>query len=277
MPSAHRTEHQRADIPRSRESLGEAAGSPGAGREHERCVRQLLAAPFAQLRLPLRVETGCVAARRPDAERVRLPPVLEARMLDADRKRGLLDVVQPRCPEELGELSLARARKLRLVLGVRIELARRLPERAERTLSTAVVPDARRHDTALARHASHLPKARDGVGHEVDDELRQGGVECTVVERQLLGRGALHVDPGVPLSRGGDERLRGIDRRHRVGPQPRDELGRERARPGADVEHSLTGGDPREVGQLRGERHRVPAHETVVCVGGDDEAHEDGI
>ena len=36
--------------------------------------------------------------------------------------------------------------------------------------------------------------------------------------RELLGCGALHVDPGVPLFRGGDERLRGVDRRHGVGP-----------------------------------------------------------
>ena len=72
-----------------------------------------------------------------------------------------------------------------------------------------------------------------------------------------LGGGVLHVDPGVPLSRGDDEGLRRIDRRHRVGSQPCDELARERARPGTDVEHSLAGCDPREVGQPRGERHET--------------------
>ena len=63
-----------------------------------------------------------------------------------------------------------------------------------------MVPDARRHDTALARHASHLPQARDGVGHEVHDELSKGRVECAVVEGQLLGCGPLDVDPGAALA-----------------------------------------------------------------------------
>ena len=111
----------------------------------------------------------------------------------------------------------------------------------------------------------------------MDDELCQGRVEFPVVEGKLLRGGALHVDSGVPLFRGGDERLRRVDGRHRVSSQPRDQLGRERARPGTDVEHPLSGGDSRVVGQLRGEGHRVPAHETVVRVGGDDEAHEGGI
>ena len=57
-----------------------------ARAEHERCGRQQLAAALAQPGLRFRVEAGRVAPGRADAERERLPPLLEARMLDADRR-----------------------------------------------------------------------------------------------------------------------------------------------------------------------------------------------
>jgi hypothetical protein len=63
-----------------------------------------------------------------------------------------------------------------------------------------VIPNARRHGTLAARHARHLAKSDDGVGHEVNDELCQGGVELVLSKRQLLRRSALHAYPGVTLS-----------------------------------------------------------------------------
>jgi len=121
-------------------------------------------------------------------------------MFDADGESALLDFVQPGCLEELAEVALARTRKLRLTLDVGIKFARRLPKQAERSLAASVIPNACRYDTVLARHARHLAKSYDGLCHEVNDQLCQGGVERPVFKRQLLRRSALHADPRVALS-----------------------------------------------------------------------------
>ena len=78
------------------------------------------------------VEARDVRAGGPDAERVRLPPVLECRMLDAHGEGDLLDLVQSSSLEELGEVACVRSGQLRFVLDVGIELARGLPVDAER-------------------------------------------------------------------------------------------------------------------------------------------------
>ena len=181
--------------------------------------------------------------------------------------------MQPGGFEELAEVALARTRELRLTLDGGIELAGRLPEEAERPLVAGVIPHARRYDAVLARHARHLAKSFDGICHEVNDQLGQGGVECSSFERQLLRRGAVHADSGVALSSRGNEGLRGIDGRHVVRSQPPDQLGRECAGAAADIEHSLTRVHCSEIGESRGERRRVPAHESVVLIGPDGEAH----
>ena len=85
------------------------------------------------------------------------------------------------------------------------------------------------------------------------DELRERGVEGAVVERQALGRGLPDVDAGVPLPRGGHERLGRLDRRDVPGIEPPQQLGRERAGPAADVEHPLLRSHAGEVGELRRE------------------------
>lgn len=120
-------------------------------------------------------------------------------MLDVDRKRTLLDLAQPRCLQQLRKVSLAGAGKLRLILDVRVEVTHRIPERAERPLAVGVIPNACGDDTMLARYARHLAKSHDGMSHEVNDELCQGGVEHLISKRQLLRRGALHADPGMAL------------------------------------------------------------------------------
>ena len=152
-------------------------------------------------------------------------------------------------------MALAGTRKLRLILDVGIKLARRIPKQAERPLSAGVIPNARRHHTMLARHASHLTKSHDGVCHEVDDELCQDGIERLIFKRELLRCSALHVDPGVALLSCCHEGFRRIDGRHGGRSQPRDQLGRECARAAADIEHSLTSGDRREIGELGRERY----------------------
>jgi hypothetical protein len=152
-------------------------------------------------------------------------------------------------------VAFAGARKLRLILDVGIKLARCLPERAERPLAAGVIPNARGYDTKVARRARHLAKSRDGVCHEVNDELCQSGVEGLIFKRQLLRRSASHGDAGMALSSCSNERRRRIDRRHRVRSQPPDQLGRQRAWAAADIEHSLTSGHRREIGERAGERH----------------------
>ena len=117
-------------------------------------------------------------------------------------------------------------------------------------------------DAARADDAPHLGDARRRVVHERDDELRERGVEALVRPRQVLGRRLVHGDVGQPLAQRRDERRRrvgGGDLRAAA-----HELGGQRARAGADVEHAHAPADAGEVGEQRREPHRVAAHEVVV-------------
>ena len=105
-------------------------------------------------------------------------------------------------------------------------------------------------------------------------ELGQRSVELVVAERKLLGGREPHVDAGMALLRRCHERLGGVDGSDVVRPEPVHELRRQRPGPTADVDRPLPRLDPGEIGQLRGERHRVAAHEPVVGVGSDGEGHE---
>ncbi len=107
----------------------------------------------------------------------------------------------------------------------------------------------------------------------MDDELRQGRVEHPILEGQLLRGGALHFHTRVTPPQGVHELPRRIHGGHRARPDTLRELGRQRARPAADVQHVLSVVDGCEVRERRGERHRIPAHEAVVRVGADGEAH----
>ena len=107
----------------------------------------------------------------------------------------------------------------------------------------------------------------------MDDELREGSVERVVRERQLLRGAEPNVDARIACAGGLDERLRRIDRGNGIGADTGDELRGERAGPAADVDDPLSGCDPGQIGELRREQHGVPAHEPVVRVGGDIEAH----
>jgi hypothetical protein len=210
-----------------------------------------------------------MTAGRADAERERLPPVLEARMLDRHGQRSVLDVAQPGLGEQLCEMPLARARKLRLVGDVRVELAGSLPERMERSLLAGVIPDAGRDDAAGSRHPGHLAQSPDRVCQQMDDELSEGAVELRVLEGKLLCRSALHGHSRMPLSSRCQEwlgRIRGGDAGRA---EPMHELGGQGTRAGAHVDHSLPGDDSREVRERRGEWDGVPPHEPVVGLSGD--------
>jgi hypothetical protein len=104
-------------------------------------------------------------------------------------------------------MPLSGTRKLRLVVHAGIEVARRLLERAERPTAATVIPNTGCDDALSARHPRHLPQARDGIGHEVDDELRHGGVELAIFERQLLRCGASDLNPREAALRSFDEGL----------------------------------------------------------------------
>ena len=69
-----------------------AARHPGLRRDYERWLRQPLPAELAQRRAPIGLEAGDVRARRGDAERERLPPVLERGVLDVHRDGAVDDV-----------------------------------------------------------------------------------------------------------------------------------------------------------------------------------------
>ena len=81
--------------------------------------------------------------------------------------------------------------------------------------------------------------------------MRQSRVEHRVLERQLLGCCSPHVDARMPLLRRRDERLGWIDCRNCCCTESFDQLGCQCARATSDVEHSLSRGDRREIGQLR--------------------------
>ena len=118
-------------------------------------------------------------------------------MLDGDQDRGLLDHVQSCFFEEFGEVTFARSGEVRLSFAVVIEFVCRVPEEAEWSFAAGMIPDAGGHDSFLAGHPDHFAQTRDGVTHEVNDELREAGIEDLVLERDPFGRGSSHVDRGI--------------------------------------------------------------------------------
>ena len=70
-----------------------------------------------------------------------------------------------------------------------------------------------------------------------------------------------------------DERLRGIHGCHGGRAKPSGELRRKCAGSAADIEHALTIDHVCQNRKPRGERNGVAAHEAVIRVGGDREAH----
>ncbi len=141
------------------------------------------------------------------------------------------------------------------------------------SLPAAQIPNARRHRPIRPGDPAHLPNTCDGVGHVMDDQLGQGEIEQVVVEGQALSRGFSHGDARESLPRCRDERRRRVDSRHRLSAEPVDEHAGEGTRPTADLDGRLVAGHTGEVGEDRRQQRRVTTHESVVGVGGNDEAH----
>ena len=103
--------------------LCQGARRPGDSGDHERLGRDLPPAPLSQLCAPVGVEACQVVTGWTDAARKRLPPGFEGRVLEAHGECGRFDLAQPGGLEQLGQLALARAREVGLVVDVRIEQA----------------------------------------------------------------------------------------------------------------------------------------------------------
>ena len=194
-------------------------------------------------------------------------------MLEAHGEGGCPNLTQPGGLEQLGQVASAGAGEVGLIVDIRVERTGSAPEEAERSIDPAVIPHARDDDTASPGHAGHLGQPRDRILHEMDDELREGGVKGIIRERHLLGRRSSNVDARVARPRRGNERIGRVDCRHRVRSQPSDQLAGERSRAAADVEDPLPSAHRGEVCQLTRQQARVPTHEAVIGLGGDIEAH----
>ena len=121
--------------------------------------------------------------------------------------------------------------------------------------------------------ATEGEQTRVGVSHEADHQRRQRDVERRVVEREVLGAADAHVGAGVARAARLGELLRGVDRRHVVGAEPRGELARQPAGSAADVERAHPRLDAGGVGERDGEPRDVAPHEAVVVLGGRGELH----
>ena len=239
----------------------------------ERRLGQQLAAALLDPAPMLGVERCDIRADRPDAVEVRRPPLVVRRERKADRQRRRPDVAQAGVAGDLDERTLTRPGPVGLAGRGRVDLLGGLPEHRQRRRPPGEVPDAGGHDSTRLRHPSHLAQPGDGVAHEVHDELREGRVEGVVVERQGLGGGLVHVDTGEAVADGRDERRRRVDRPDALGSASLHQGRGQDARTAPHVEDPVTTAYGDEVDELLGEWPGVTAHEPLVRVGGDVEAH----
>ena len=161
----------------------------------------------------------------------------------------------------------------RFVRCQRIQVTRRTPEQGQRAAAAGVVPHARRDRPAGTGDPAHLAQASYRIGHEMDDQLRQRDIKGAVSEGQLLGRRPPDIDSRQALPRRGGERLGRFHCAHRARPQPPDQLGRQHARPAADIQRALAAGHSGQVSEQHRERLGVPAHEAHIGVRADIKSH----
>src|SRR6184192_1925976 len=184
----------RRSLPRSASyASSRAARHPGLRRDYERWLRQPLPAELAQCGAPIRLEAGDVRTRRGDAERERLPPVLERGVLDVHRDGAVDDVADSSRAKEVGQVAGPAAGADRPSLDLRIERLGGLPERTDRT-AVGGVPHACGDDAAVPRHPRHLAEACDRIVHDVDHELGE-----------IAESGIAAHDAGAPLPLGDDD------------------------------------------------------------------------
>ena len=230
--------------------LREPPYRPRLRRHGKRRRREAASAQIPEPIPARRAEPGDVSAGRTDAEQERVPPLVEARVLDVDRQDVVLHLTQAGGVEKLGEVAPARAGKPRFVLDVGIEFARRAPEQTERPLATGVIPDARGDDPVGPGDPAHLAKSLDRIGHEMHDQLCQRRVEGLILERKLLGGAEARMYRGVADANRVDETFGGVDRPDVVGPRPRDQLADQRSRATTNIEDPAAGRDAGELDDL---------------------------
>src|SRR3954452_1790218 len=253
-----------------------AARAPRARLERERAL--WLAEPAEALgadRLaPLVARAREVRAGRTDREAERAPEVVEAGVVRARDEDRLLDALEPRAPEPLGDVTVLDPRPHLLPDGAGVHGPHRGPERAQhRHAAARDVPHAERDRAARPGHPRHLTHPRVGVAHEADNERGERGVEGAVLPWQILRSAVAHVGGGEARAAGLGELRRRIDRGHPLGARALHELAVEAVRTAAHVEHAHPGPPPGGVGERRRERRQVAPHEAVVVLGGRGELH----
>ena len=63
-----------------------------------------------------------------------------------------------------------------------------------------MIPNASSNDPLVAGHAGHLTQPRHRVGHVVNDQLGEGGIERSIRKRQLFSGRSQNVDTGMSLA-----------------------------------------------------------------------------
>jgi hypothetical protein len=108
---------------------------------------------------------------------------------------------------------------------------------------------AGRHHSAGACDPGHLPDTGRAVLHELDDELREDGIELVVAKRQLLGGCDSNVGAADAVPTRLDVPLGGIDGGYLLGPEAVGERSGERSGTASDVKGALSGADAGGVDQ----------------------------
>ena len=237
----------------------DAPGRPGPGGDAERTGGEHGLAPLAQCDPLPRVQACHVRSRGSDAVRERLPPRVEVR-----RSRGSPRGTCLRRPGvRAAESSSARwprpgTREKGLIHDAGVQLACRQPERAQRSVTPGIVPDAGRDDAPRPCHTGHLRQSRYRIGHEVDDELGEGCIELAVREWAACSAAAWRMStPGWRNRAAATNDSEGSTRRDRRRPEAADEFTRERAGTAADVKDPGAGTHVGEIGQQWCERRRT--------------------
>ena len=201
---------------------------------------ELLAEPV----LWLGRETGAERAGGAGACEEACPEVVEVVVRRFDLEGAARHVVEARRLEELGDLAVLSEARGRSLRRRRLDRSRRFPERAQQLHSLGEVPDAGGGLAAGAEHAAHLARRRLGIGHEVEDELRERRIEPAVRERQRLRAAGLYVGTWIAPAALLDEGVGGVDRGDGLGAEPAYELFRQRPGPQPTSSTRSPGEDP---------------------------------
>ncbi len=202
-----------------------------------------------------------------------MPPLLETRMHDRHRQHRSRRIYHPRRFEKRDKLPLLGAGKIRLIGRIGVGLANRPRKHRQWAEHPGVVPDIRANRSARVGYTRHFGESGDGVGHEVDHQLREYHVECVIGIGQLLSPTETHFHVGEFQRDRRDERLRGIDRRDVIGADAAYEFIGQRSGTATNIEDTLARLHPHEVGKLWRKGARVFAHEVGVRVRGHIERH----